>query len=771
MIVRFNPNAFVEDRTMKFVRIALLVGGTLFFICRCALSNELELVSQGRSSFRIVISTAATGTDRKAAAELQHYVKAISGAELPVHEDALFAGDSIICIGSAGCGDPFPCDVDWERLSEDGFTLRTAAKRLIIAGGTGRGSLNGVYTLLEDYLGCRKYSRDVAFVPTMDRIALPEIERTDVPCFTYREILMPEPQDDAYAAWHKLHNRKDRGAEWGMYVHTFDDLVPPELYFALHPEYFAEVNGKRTPDSQICLTNPDVFDLVVAGLRERIARKPGARYWSVSQNDTYNPCRCDGCRTLDEKHGGHAGSLLTFVNRVAREFPEKIISTLAYQYTRSAPRDLRPERNVNIMLCTIECDRGRPIAASKAEGAFSRDIADWGKLTDNIYLWDYVVQFRNYIDPFPNLRVLQPNIRFFRDNNITMMFQQGSGGSLSEFHELRTYLIAKLLWNPDVDVKAVMNDFLHGFYGAAGPHIGAYIDAMHDALEAANGKLGIYGYPWDGVKSYLAPDKLEKYDAILSTAAAAVADDPALSGRVRFARLPLTFARLELAKRNITRDLSLFREVGAEMRPNLELRKTLHSFVEELKVQGVLRLEEHGIPPESYRKRMERFFEVGFANHLALGKKVHLAPAASDKYPVGGPGALTNGLKGTEDFHCNWLGFEGTAMAAVVDLGEIMPVSEVSVDFIQDLMVWIFLPRRVDFFLSRDGVAFESMGSATRKNPEERADAFIETFRCSFPETRARYIKIGTENQCRCPGWHKGANGLSWIFLDEIVVR
>jgi len=756
---------------MSKARFLLLIGSVVTLLCGCRVTGGLELVSSGGTDYRIVISSAASETDRKAASELQHYVKAVSGTEIPVQVDDRFAGERIICIASAGRRDPFPAVVDWDRLAADGFTLRTENQRLIIAGGTGRGSLNGVYTFLEDYLGCRKYSRDADYIPSSATVTIPEIDRTDVPCFTYREILMPDLQDDAYAAWHKLHNRADRGRDWGLYVHTFDDFILPSRDFAAHPEYFAEVNGKRTPDSQICLTNPDVFDLVVAGLKERMEENRGATYWSVSQNDTYNPCQCPTCSALDEKHGGHAGSLLTFVNRVARVFPDKIISTLAYQYTRSAPKDLLPEKNVNIMLCTIECDRGRPIAAVEGGDSFSRDIADWGKLTNNIYLWDYVVQFRNYIDPFPNLRVLQPNIQFFRDNNITMMFQQGSGGSRSEFNELRTYLIAKLLWNPDVDIKAVMADFIAGYYGAAGPHIAAYIEAMHDALEAAGGTLGIYGYPWDGVETFLTPEKIDAYDAILSDAAAAVAHDPLLSRRVRFARLPLTFARLEISKRNVTPELSLFKKKADQMKPNPILRDLLHEFVEELEDQGVQRLEERGTSPEDYRMKMEQFFANGFVDHLALEKEVSLTPAASDKYPVGGAGALTDGLKGTEDFHCNWLGFEGTPMTAIVDLGECMPLCEVSADFIEDLMVWIFLPRRVEFFLSRDGNDFESVGTASRKSPEKGTGVVIETFGCSFPETSARYIRIVTDNHLRCPRWHKGADGLAWIFLDEIVVR
>ena len=157
--------------------------------------------------------------------------------------------------------------------------------------------------------------------------------------------------------------------------------------------------------------------------------------------------------------------MIWFVNKVAAEFPDKIISTLAYQYTRSAPKNIKPASNVNIMFCSIECNRSRSLATDSLSASFRKDAEDWCALTDNIFMWDYVVQFRNMVSPFPNLRVLQPNIQYFRDKGMKMMFQQGTGGNNSEFYELRQYLIAKLLWNPDADVDALMDDFLQGYYG------------------------------------------------------------------------------------------------------------------------------------------------------------------------------------------------------------------------------------------------------------------------------------------------------------------
>jgi hypothetical protein len=408
--------------------------------------GTLILAENGRTEYRIVVAREADETELKAARVLRNALEGIAGGVLPIVTDEKPAVDREILIGRARRPEAVQLQSAVEDLGEDGFLLKTVGPKLVIAGGRDKGTLYGVVAFLEDCLGCRKYSRDdVPITPHRSRIEIPPLDRTETPFFAYREILMPDAFDDDYADWHRIDNQKVRQRDWGLYVHTFKTLVPPEKYFADHPEFFTEQNGLRVPDAQLCLTNPEVFGLVVAELRDRMRETPQAKYWSVSQNDTFSPCRCSACRAMDEKFGGPSGTILNFVNRIAREFPDKIISTLAYQYSRQAPVGIKPEKNVNIMLCTIECNRSRPLAADPGSASFVKDLRDWSRLTDNIILWDYVVQFRNYCDPFPNLRALKPNLEFFKANNIRMMFEQGSSSSRSEFHELRTYLLAKLL--------------------------------------------------------------------------------------------------------------------------------------------------------------------------------------------------------------------------------------------------------------------------------------------------------------------------------------
>ena len=147
-----------------------------------------------------------------------------------------------------------------------------------------------------------------------------------------------------------------------------------------------------------------------------------------------------------------------------------MISTLAYEYGRKAPKTLKPRDNVNIMLCSIEAYRHKPIAQDPSSAEFVKDVKDWGKIAKDIIVWDYVIQFNHLISPFPNLHVLQPNIQFFAENGVNAMFEQGNREVGGEFAALRAYLISKLLWNPYVNVDSVMNDFLNGYYGSCSKH-------------------------------------------------------------------------------------------------------------------------------------------------------------------------------------------------------------------------------------------------------------------------------------------------------------
>jgi hypothetical protein len=746
----------------------LWMAAILLLACSCAQRGGLTLLSGGESEYVIVSPAAADSLDRLAALEFQKYFALVSGVELSIHDDHSPAAEKEIIIGvGSRVADLLP---ELRNLDEDGFMIRTRDHKLIIAGGAEKGTLYGVYTFLEEFLGCRKYSHEVELIPQAETIQLKSLDILREPCFDFRELHMPMARWNAhYRDWHKLDIKEGKN-EWGLFVHTFDDFIPAQVFYDIHPEYFSFLNVKRVPDGQLCLSNPAVYNIVVDSLRAHMARKPEALYWSVSQNDTYKACECEPCREEYSLYGGYSGAMVHFVNRLASEFPDKVVSTLAYQYTRSAPANIKPAGNVNIMFCSIECNRSLPLWTDPSSASFRKDMEDWCRLTGNIFMWDYVVQFRNLLSPFPNLRVLQPNIQYFRDNGIKMMFQQGSGGLISEFVELRSYLIAKLLWDPDADVRGLMEDFCYGYYGPAGKHILAYIDRMHDALEQTGGSLGIYGYPYDGITTYLTPELIGEYGGIFDEAEQSVSDQPTYLDRVRVARLPLEFAIIDISLRNVNADLTLFKKEGEAWHVREDMMKRLEALTDRAIKAGVARYWEHGNYPEDYRQTIERYARSSMQDHLALGKRAELLTEASPKYPVGGASALTDGLKGINDYHFNWLGFEGPDMVAVIDLEGETEVRKVEVDFLQEIKSWVFLPQSLELYATDGDGHFYLVEKAENTIPVDREGTFTETVLLEFNPLKTKRIKVVARNMGTCPDWHPGATYPAWIFCDEIMV-
>jgi len=429
--------------------------------------------------------------------------------------------------------------------------------------------------LLERYGGCRWYAKHHAAIPKRETWRVPTLNETQRPAFVMREPFWWGMFDGDFAARCKAngnrmaltekHGGKIRfGA--GLFVHTFDNLVPPSEFFATHPEYFSELKGVRTADhSQLCLTNPNVVKLLTERLLARIRKDPDAKLYSVSQNDWAGYCTCPKCSELDEREGSPSGTMIHFVNQVAeaveKEFPHAWIETLAYHYTRHPPKTLRPRHNVVPRLCSIECDFARPLDASPypQNVKFVEDIKGWAAMTDKLYIWDYTTNFGHYIGPHPNFACLQGNVKFFRDHHVVGLFEQGAyQAPHAEFAELRAWALAKLLWNPDQDVEALYADFFSGYYGPAAKPVRTYFDELHALVTPTEHVLRI----WSPMTSAWYTDEFFSRAARLwAEAEQLVENQPAYRYNVRMSAIPVLYARVvrwpKMDVRHVWRDGAL----------------------------------------------------------------------------------------------------------------------------------------------------------------------------------------------------------------------
>ena len=469
--------------------------------------NTLILAQNKASDYVIITPSDPTSANTTAAQELQSYLQKISGATLPIYTDAHPESEYEIVVGYTN-----RAQSDSAKLGNDGFVIRTQGKKLFIEGSGVRGAIYGVYAFLEEYQGCRFYTSEYEKIPTHTTTVVQPIEKNEqIPVFLYRDIDFVTSRKNNFQA--KIRANGVYGIAdktWGGrieyvggFVHTLNNIVSTEKYFDTHPEYWAlKEDGTRQTGwgSQLCLSNPDVLQIVKDHVAKCLADRPDAHIISISQNDSTNwqlPCLCEDCKKIYEEEGAYSGALIRFVNTVAAEFAEKYpnvkFDTLAYKYSRSVCKT-KPADNVIVRLCTIECCFSHPLgscpdvlASSYTTKPIAEEIADWGKLTDNIYVWDYVTDFSYPVTIFPNFNTLLHNVRFFAENSVVGLYEEGNYFSeTGDFSDLRCYIMGKLLWNPymtEQEYWAHIDDFLQGVYGDGWRYIREYIDLAQELVK------------------------------------------------------------------------------------------------------------------------------------------------------------------------------------------------------------------------------------------------------------------------------------------------
>jgi hypothetical protein len=715
--------------------------------------------------YSIVVGQHADTNTLKAAAEMQKYLSMITGSQMQITDSPTPEGKSLY-IGKEWLVEK-PQFQQLLKLNSDGYCLFSENGNFYLAGKNPIGDVYAVYALLQDYAGCFWFGGGETLIPENTGLSLPEINHFTQPDFAFRHPHFPDKDNPAFS----LPNRIQPMDNWGMFVHTFHKLMPPDVYFEQHPEYYSLVNGKRIRDGQLCLSNPELIHLLTENVGNEMMKKPACKYWSVSQNDCINYCECEQCQALYDKFGSISGAYVDMANKIARRFPDKTISTLAYQFTRSAPTAIVPDGNVNIMFCSIECNRSHPLETDPRSSDFVKDLQDWTSLTHNVFMWDYVVQFKTFTCPFPNFSVLQPNIQLFHKYKIPMMFQQGSGSSWSDFSLYKQSLISRLLWDVNLDEPAYRKRFFDAYYGKASPVMLSYFSKVQSEMEKQSEErnLDIYGYPVMYADWFLTPALLRQYAAMMNEAQQMVAGDTVRLKRVLRQRSAIDFAYVDVALNYDDPQLSFYTIKNGRREINPEMVDHLDRFVENCKATGIKSIDENGYSPVQYRNQVLNIASMSIKPNKAVGKKITSLTPYSPAY--GGVKMLTDGLFGGQHFRLNWLGYQANDMQLLIDFEKAEPLSKVEANFFLDLVSWIFLPLEVKIEASDDGIAFREVYCEQIPEPVRNFGQKPVHFSFEFPQTTARYLKITAHSHKTCPDWHRGANQPAWIFVDEIVVE
>lgn len=509
----------------------------------------------------IAVAQNASATDQSAAEALQKYAEQLTGVR---HEIVTSVPEGLFSLNIGTAASRYD---EVKDLADGSYVIKSAANGVDICGAGTRGTLYGTYAFLEKFGGCRWFTSFMGMTSKQNEIFLPDEidERYDV-YFEYTDTDWLSPHDVEYSLANGLSggNYRTIPDELGgtvNYISNFCHTLTTQFcagdkYFDEHPEYFAFHNYKRVSE-QLCLTNEDTFkivlDEVLALLEEKHDPDAALQIVSLTQHDNQRYCECENCKALDEANGSHAGTMITFVNKVAAAVKEAgydnvAIDTFAYQYTRKAPSAVVPLDNVIVRMCTIEGCFSHPLDDPDCpeNAAIMQDLSDWNAICDRLYIWDYVNNYANTFGPYPDFGVLQKNIRIFREHGVKGVYEEGNyymSTCNTEMGELRAYMLSKLMQDPYLDYDAVMNEFLEGYYGAGWKNIREYVDMMSES--AAKGHLSCFAAMDDSL--YFSDEEIAECDALWEKAKAECTDEAQLKN-VKQSELSWRFWKASVSK-------------------------------------------------------------------------------------------------------------------------------------------------------------------------------------------------------------------------------
>lgn len=472
--------------------------------------------------YAIRIPKGASEAVNFAGLELQRYVKQSTGDVLTLSSRKL--GGPEIVLSKVGGKEPTPLAGD---IRFDGFAYSVIDGDLHIYAKEDRGVLYGVYNLLEKAgwrfissesrqrgLEWGKYMLPVEVFRNEGKTFNLEIcDAVDNPHFYYRDALSYPAFNEDWACknrynaetWGTREFGPQRGGGNGFSGrngHTFGALISLKEFKDTHPEYFAEIDGKRILDNdpgggadpciwtaQICMTNEEVIPIIVKKLCKWV-EETGDRekkVVSVSQNDNRLFCQCEKCRKAYEERGGLGGVLCDFVNKIAEEFekyhPDYMVHTFIYWSTANTAIDNgRFRHNVMPQYCIKPCmshsfDDPNCVVNVRT----TKMLKKLGSLTDNLMIWGYLSPLECVMAMLPNLDNFNRYMRTLADNNVKGIYSEMAmyNYQTPALEELRSYLYGKLMWNPymsDEEYFAHMDDFLECYYGAGWKKVREYID-------------------------------------------------------------------------------------------------------------------------------------------------------------------------------------------------------------------------------------------------------------------------------------------------------
>lgn len=527
------------------VLLGLVVQGAMVVLP--ALAESTFTLVDGVNYATVVLPAEATESTRLAATELTNYVCKATGVALPVEVGEGKRDGASVIVGTLATLKGVPKEIVRRLKATDNpeaACLATWDKVLWIVGKEPVAELYATYHFLESKLGIRWFQAPVKedpgeWVPRHDKLVLPAFAEFREPTFTLRRLdavscltehlaenaistairngyqvfppfgtPIPSAEKDARAHrfWESRVEKNRMNVGGGGHL-TFLSVLPPKPFFESHPEYFAEVDGKRTADGefvQYCLSNPDVRRLVADDIIRRFDETKGEGSYSFGMTDSAKgSCMCKDCLALDDEpiyktakanvSGRYFKTITDIANRVWAKWPKADLRTWAYDIYWQIPKGVKFDPRFYLQFCS----HGRCLGHNLDDPTCGRNagmlpfIRKWHAIAPKMGFYDYAeVSLPSYqcrtlgeahdLKLYKRLGILGwKNEAHFSDAHHWPDKPPARFEILSEVQPSNwqwLYVTGHLLWNPDLDERVLLDGAESLYYGPAYPAMKKYQD-------------------------------------------------------------------------------------------------------------------------------------------------------------------------------------------------------------------------------------------------------------------------------------------------------
>lgn len=324
------------------------------------------------------------------------------------------------------------------------------------------------------------------------------------PDFSYREPYFTPNFDPNFRKWY---NTDYLELEWGIWGHNLPKKIkkynPDETVYAL-------INGERNKN-QLCFSSENLFKFTDQEVQYIFENDFLLTKYMILPNDNGLSCTCEKCKAHGNTKEDASPAVFQFLNILAQKHPRLEFFTAAYGTVKSVPK-FPARSNIGVFYSTIELQKGIPISYSPYFKEFQSEIRKWKKYTNNVYIWEYAVNFDNYFDIYPSISMIQKNLDLYRKLGANGVFIHGSEYNYGVFQNLKSTLYAKLLWNTSININTEIERY---FYENFPEELADLLLNQYSIWEqrffTKKEELGIYSGMEEIIKKYLYPKEFSEF--------------------------------------------------------------------------------------------------------------------------------------------------------------------------------------------------------------------------------------------------------------------